>query len=162
MEIRRFYTDKLRITNEVIKTIKWNEIVNKIVDYSRREKLIYDSENDLTIYSILCRIMRKDNFFIAMIDNNILDNELNTAEHKEIEAEMLRIYNEHASLNFAENMKEYGSLCNESIIRSVFMMSEVSALNGNLSPIYIPGHYKSAQKKNIPKRVINHLSILTK
>lgn len=76
MEIRRFYIDKLGISDEIIKTIKWNEIVNKIVNYSRREKLIYDNENDLTIYGILCRIMRKDNFFIAMIDTNILDNKI--------------------------------------------------------------------------------------
>jgi len=79
MEIRRFYISKLKITDDLIKTMKWNDISKLIIEYYQNLDIginsIHkeDKEKEYDIFNILCRIMRKDNFFIAMIDNNILD-----------------------------------------------------------------------------------------
>ncbi len=76
LEIRRFYLEKLKIGDLYIKTIEWNKVVDKIIKFDRREGLIYDIDNHLDVHNILCRIMRKDNFFIAMIDHKILNNRI--------------------------------------------------------------------------------------
>jgi hypothetical protein len=63
LTVRRFYSDTLKLSEATLKTLKWNEVTNKMVEQSL---------NGVTALQIVNRIMREDNFFIAMINQKIL------------------------------------------------------------------------------------------
>lgn len=62
--IKKFYNDHLKIEDNDLSTIKWQEVIAKF-------KTFYDDEN-LNIYYINNKISVKDNYFITIIDKNIL------------------------------------------------------------------------------------------
>ena len=68
-EIKNWYNDNLDIDDFKIKYIKWSKIMKKIIEFFNKQSL----ETNLTKLDILNRIMRKNNYFIAMIDLDILD-----------------------------------------------------------------------------------------
>jgi len=71
-KVKDWYINNLNINETEIKFIKWSTIINKIVQLSDNNLLTKISKLD-----IINRIMRKNNYFIAMVDLNILDLTLN-------------------------------------------------------------------------------------
>ncbi|GAM18991.1 hypothetical protein SAMD00019534_021660 [Acytostelium subglobosum LB1] len=68
-EVKRFYHDVLRITEEDIQTIEWSKIATKLVGVPR---LCLVKQN-MSALDIANRIMRKENYIIGMIDRKIFD-----------------------------------------------------------------------------------------
>ena len=63
--IQIFYNDKLKIKDNELTITKWNNIINKF-------KLEYDNNTDINVYYINNKISCKDNYFITLIDKDVL------------------------------------------------------------------------------------------
>ena len=72
-KIKRFYNEQLNICDKEIETINWNTIVKKLCALNN----LHHTNNSLTPLEIINRIMRKDNYIIAMINKNILNFDFN-------------------------------------------------------------------------------------
>lgn len=68
--IKKFMNDRLKISEADMETIEWNEIIDKLVKLQDDGVLI--TRNKITPLDITNRIMRKDNFFIAMINKGVV------------------------------------------------------------------------------------------
>ena len=73
-EIKMFYSNVLEIKENELQTILWNTVVNKIVTSYKTEM----EENGISIqkldaHIIANRIMRKENYLIALFNKEILD-----------------------------------------------------------------------------------------
>jgi len=64
--IKRFMNDRLKISERDMGTIEWNEVVSKMI--SLQESGVLVTKNKITPLDITNRIMRKENYFIAMIN----------------------------------------------------------------------------------------------
>lgn len=68
--IKKFMNDRLKISEAHMETIEWNEIIDKLIQLQDNGVLI--TRNKITPLDITNRIMRKENFFIAMINKNVV------------------------------------------------------------------------------------------
>ncbi|KAK4994214.1 autophagy protein atg9 [Elasticomyces elasticus] len=86
IQMRDFYEHILRIPDDDMQMIKWSEVVDALVslrdqnlataEVSRRNKQAlkeYHSKQRMDAHDIANRIMRKENYYIAMINKDILD-----------------------------------------------------------------------------------------
>lgn len=73
IKINQFVTKILQISDTDLPTIKWSEIVNRIRALHRRDSRIMRLTDQVTAHDIASRIMRRDNYLIAMIENKVLD-----------------------------------------------------------------------------------------
>lgn len=62
--IYRFYTNNLNITSKQLQTMSWASVINEI---SKNENI------NLSIYDITSRILRKDNYYTALIHKDIIN-----------------------------------------------------------------------------------------
>ncbi len=69
-KIKKFYETRLRIYE--IETCEWNEIVDRIISLQNSGVMIQINNGDLNALTIVQRIMRKDNYMIALINSDIL------------------------------------------------------------------------------------------
>lgn len=69
--IKRFVNDKLGISEREISTILWPALVDKILALQEAGVLIV--KHRLTSLDIASRIMRRDNYFMAMVNKEVLD-----------------------------------------------------------------------------------------
>ena len=69
-KIRNIFKEKLNINN--INNYAWTEIVEKLSKLQLKSRIILNKE-DITNYDIANRIMRKENYLISMIEDNILN-----------------------------------------------------------------------------------------
>lgn len=69
--IKRFINDKLGVSEREMRTILWPELVDKILQLQEQGVLII--KHKLTPLDIANRIMRRDNYFMAMINKEVLD-----------------------------------------------------------------------------------------
>ncbi|KYQ93800.1 autophagy protein 9 [Tieghemostelium lacteum] len=70
LEIREFYRKNLMINEDDIQTVEWREVVNKLKNVQRISNV---NESGLSALEIANRIMRKDNYFIYLFNENILN-----------------------------------------------------------------------------------------
>jgi hypothetical protein len=70
-EMQKFYENQLNIREKDLTHIEWSTIVERIVEINRSIRLCI--VKDLSALDITNRIMRKDNYFIAIINQDILD-----------------------------------------------------------------------------------------
>ena len=68
---KNFYCNHLEITESDIQTIEWEEVVHKVVQLQAKKKIYL--MKSLDAYDIVNRIMRRDNFLIAMINKEVLN-----------------------------------------------------------------------------------------
>jgi hypothetical protein len=71
-EIKQFYNRELIISEEELQTIQWTEIVSRLIRVPRLSL----SKERMTHLDIANRIMRKENYLIAMINKDILNLEV--------------------------------------------------------------------------------------
>lgn len=65
--IRRFYLDGLHISDFQLSTTRWTVVVNRLNSFLRE-----NGHDELPPWDISARIMKKDNYLIAMLHHNIL------------------------------------------------------------------------------------------
>jgi hypothetical protein len=70
-DMRVFMNDTLGIGDDQLATVEWCEVLARLVDLQKRVKLCV--VRDLSALDITNRIMRKDNFIIAMVNLRCLD-----------------------------------------------------------------------------------------
>lgn len=68
IKVKDWYANNLNIDDSQIKFTKWTTIIDKLIEIS--DNKLFTKINKLDIIN---RIMRKNNYFIAMVDLNILD-----------------------------------------------------------------------------------------
>jgi len=68
--MKQMYNDTLGISTRDIQTIRWDNVVNRFIAVQKKNGIHQDT---LTAHHIASRILRKENYMIAMINKNILD-----------------------------------------------------------------------------------------
>ena len=69
-DVKDFMNNKLGISDRELQTIKWPELVNRLVSVQETTRLCI--VRDLSAHDIINRIMRKENFLIGMLNKHIL------------------------------------------------------------------------------------------
>jgi hypothetical protein len=67
--MKQMYNDALGITTRDIQTIRWDNVVNRFIAMQKKNGV----QDTLTAHHIASRILRKENYMIALINKNILD-----------------------------------------------------------------------------------------
>ncbi|KAJ8512428.1 hypothetical protein OPV22_002862 [Ensete ventricosum] len=68
--IRHFYYNSLNITDREIQTTPWPQVLEKVVQLQKSQQLCVVKE--LSAHDVVMRIMRKENYLIAMLNKGIL------------------------------------------------------------------------------------------
>lgn len=74
-EMDRIFKEKLNISNKELQTIEWHEVVSRLEALQRSGKYtiaINSPKGGFTARDIACRIMRKENYLIAMLNKGVL------------------------------------------------------------------------------------------
>lgn len=77
-DIRNFYNYLLSISDKDLQTIPWQSVIQQLVLLKDQNAITANAtevkaKNRLSAHDVANRIMRKENFVIALYDNNILD-----------------------------------------------------------------------------------------
>ncbi|KAL2323449.1 hypothetical protein Fmac_027828 [Flemingia macrophylla] len=70
LEIRMFYYNSLRVTDNEIQTMPWATILEKVVLLQSSQQLCV--VKDLSAHDIVMRLMRKENYLIGMLNKGVL------------------------------------------------------------------------------------------
>mmetsp|Transcript_14643 Transcript_14643/g.17101 ORF Transcript_14643/g.17101 Transcript_14643/m.17101 type:complete len:734 (-) Transcript_14643:1005-3206(-) len=72
-EIRQFYHKQLNISTRNLQTMKWRTVIERVVDLqvSGKYRILINGDT-LNAKNVAQRIMRKENYFIALVNHNIL------------------------------------------------------------------------------------------
>src|SRR5439155_799665 len=71
LETRQFYRDRLRITTRELQTMEWSTVVTRLVGLQTRTRFQL-TDAPLTALSISARVMRRDNYLVALINKGVL------------------------------------------------------------------------------------------
>ncbi|KOO30532.1 hypothetical protein Ctob_004993 [Chrysochromulina tobinii] len=74
LEMHALFRDKLKIDDADLHVISWDELVVKVIELQRTARLCI-VKDELTAHDIASRIMRKDNFLIALVNHGLLPHE---------------------------------------------------------------------------------------
>eukprot|EP00501_MAST-03F_sp_TOSAG23-6_P001855 GSMAST32.ASY1.ANO1.1933.1 assembled CDS len=73
-EMKKFYRDKLGLRTRDLQTIPWSEVTKRLAQLQCNGVYIMQiNKNDVNAHDVASRIMRKDNYLIALFNKNILD-----------------------------------------------------------------------------------------
>eukprot|EP00299_Pterocystis_sp_00344_P016915 c8492_g1_i2.p1 GENE.c8492_g1_i2~~c8492_g1_i2.p1 ORF type:complete len:682 (+),score=139.71 c8492_g1_i2:55-2046(+) len=70
LEIRDFYHDKLGLTDCDVASGEWCAVTDRLIDYHKQHSL---GPYKLTAHDVANRIMRRDNYLIAMLNRQVLN-----------------------------------------------------------------------------------------
>ncbi|XP_074559062.1 autophagy-related protein 9-like [Curcuma longa] len=70
VKIRHFYYNRLHVTDREIQTTPWPTILEKVVQLQKSQQLCV--VKDLSAHDVVMRIMRKQNYLIAMLNKGVL------------------------------------------------------------------------------------------
>ena len=70
-DMAAFYRDRLHLSDALLPLTPWGEVVQRLVELQEREKLC--TFRSLSALDITNRIMRRENFMIAMINADVID-----------------------------------------------------------------------------------------
>lgn len=78
IDIKNFYNHLLNINDDELQTIPWQNVVNQIISLKDQNALTANvvevkAKNRISALDIANRIMRKENYLIALFNNNILN-----------------------------------------------------------------------------------------
>ena len=72
-DMRRFYREKLLITTDQLQTMTWSAVVERLLELQRSGRYRFQiNKSSLSAQHIAMRIMRKENYLIAMINHAVL------------------------------------------------------------------------------------------
>jgi len=70
--IKRFYEVCLQISDFELSTIRWQSVIERLREYQENTNF-YTGSDDINVHNMANRILKKENYMIAMINNNIFD-----------------------------------------------------------------------------------------
>jgi len=74
MKMSIFYTKQLKIPQKDLQTMQWNDVVSRVVEFHESTTQYKVQINKrLTAFDIASRIMRKDNYLVALFNEDLLD-----------------------------------------------------------------------------------------
>ena len=71
IEMRSLYRDKLRLEDADLQVVSWDEIVSKLVELQQSTRFCI-VKDQLTAHDVANRIMRKENFLVALVNRGLL------------------------------------------------------------------------------------------
>lgn len=74
-KMKSVYIHKLHIKQKEMENMKFDDILERLIDLQKTENFCRVKEN-LTKFDVISRILRKENYCIAMISNTVLDLEI--------------------------------------------------------------------------------------
>lgn len=72
IEMDCFYRDRLGITGE-LQNIKWNEVLERLIRLHEKRIFRVAVKEELSEHDVVSRIMRKDNYMVALINKGLLN-----------------------------------------------------------------------------------------
>ena len=94
--IKKYYEDKLKISNKELQTIRWSLVIQKIEQYS-----------GISAYDLTNKILKNENYYIAMIHNCVL-NVSNEYYTKQLEFNIrLTIFNDIDNIDISKMKKKF-------------------------------------------------------
>ncbi|KAK9768851.1 autophagy protein atg9 [Basidiobolus ranarum] len=74
LDMNHFYTYLLEVPDVDMQTIEWREVVKRIIDLNdQNPSVLANQQSRMNVHSIANRIMRKENYMIALFNKEILD-----------------------------------------------------------------------------------------
>ena len=73
VEMEQVYRERLGISNEELGAMEWHEVVSRFLGKQRSGEYRVSIHGEITAKDIACRIMRRENFLIALISRRVLD-----------------------------------------------------------------------------------------
>ena len=73
MEMDLFFREKLNINNELLQNIEWDEVLDGLITLHEARAFRIVVKETLTEHDIVSRIMRKENYMVAMINKELLN-----------------------------------------------------------------------------------------
>jgi len=70
--MQKFYSERLRISTRQLQTMHWNDVVERLIALHKRQR-IQVSKKEITAHDIACHIMRRENYLIAMYNQQIFN-----------------------------------------------------------------------------------------
>ncbi|KJE90584.1 hypothetical protein CAOG_01880 [Capsaspora owczarzaki ATCC 30864] len=76
LDMRTFYVDELQIPESEIETVRWNEVLRKLEQVQRKRNICI-VKKEITPQDVANRIMRKDNYLVALMNKDLLNLRVN-------------------------------------------------------------------------------------
>ena len=91
--VKHVFYDKLEIRDNILKDMKWNDILSNIIELHNSNKYkIFDHDDNITSYEINSCILRYENYLIAIVNNEILSQQLCCSNVNYILPEVINFY----------------------------------------------------------------------
>lgn len=71
--MRSFYRNRLHINSSELETMRWSEIVDRLIRLQQSGTKIQITKSDLDAHDIASRILRKDNYLVGMFNRDVFD-----------------------------------------------------------------------------------------
>eukprot|EP00357_Protocruzia_adherens_P027133 CAMPEP_0115008128 /NCGR_PEP_ID=MMETSP0216-20121206/21694_1 /TAXON_ID=223996 /ORGANISM="Protocruzia adherens, Strain Boccale" /LENGTH=677 /DNA_ID=CAMNT_0002375409 /DNA_START=238 /DNA_END=2271 /DNA_ORIENTATION=+ len=71
IEMRSLFIDRLRIRDDDLFSLKWSDIVDRLAEMQKKYRYCI-VKDELTALDIASRIMRKENYLVAMVNSGVL------------------------------------------------------------------------------------------
>lgn len=71
-QMERFYREKLNINQRELRDMEWHKVVERLILAHNAQLIHVVNKDKLSVHDIVLRIMRKDNYLIALINKNRL------------------------------------------------------------------------------------------
>jgi len=72
-EMDKFYKEKLGITLQTLQTLSWNDVVQRLIRLHEHKIHRVAIKDRLTEHDVVSRILRKENYMVALINKGVLD-----------------------------------------------------------------------------------------
>jgi len=116
--IKKIYDNKLKIRQSELENIKFDLILSRLISLQNSEEFCRIKEN-ITKFDIISRIMREDNYLIALFSNGIIDSKIKFNINLKIPYLMKsEIYKKKIEIDMYSNF--FFTKINESLIRLAF------------------------------------------
>ena len=91
--VRYVFRDKLGIQDNLLRDMKWNDILNNLIELHNTQKYkLFDHDDQITSYEINSCISRYDNYLIAMINNELFSYKIGCSKINYILPEVIEFY----------------------------------------------------------------------
>jgi len=71
--MKSFYRNRLHISSSELETMRWSEVVDRLIRLQRSGMKIQITKSDLDAHDIASRILRKENYLVGMFNRDVFD-----------------------------------------------------------------------------------------
>lgn len=115
--IKKIYDQKLKIKQSELENIKFDMILTKLISLQKTEGFCRIKEN-ITKFDIVSRIMRQENYLIALFSNGIIDTKLSFSLNLKVPIWQKEIYKRRFTIDLFSNF--FYTKLNEAVISFAF------------------------------------------